>query len=255
MRLHRFFIAEKIGEQENITLTDFELIHQMVNVFRFQIGDKVILFDGSGFEYETEIIFISKKEIKFNILVKIPGKEILNKNNVCLYLSLIKKNNFELAAEKCTEIGVSEIQPIISERSGKKGLNLERINKIVTEASEQSGRVTLPKVFDILSLENAVSQAVRDGKRCVTFHTNTTVTSFKIIQTNSLHLTRTNHSESCLNNFEEEVALFIGPEGGWTDNEIELFKANNFQICSLGHNILRAETAAIVAVWEAFHRE
>jgi len=254
MRLHRFYIDQKIGEMGDITLTDSELIHQLVNVFRFKTGDKVILFDGSGFEYEAEIMTISKKEIKLNPLVKTQGKDALNKkNNVSLYLSLIKKSNFELAVEKCTEIGVTEIHPIISERSEKKDLNLERLNKIVKEASEQSGRVTLPEVFEITDLEKAVSQVVAEGKECITFHTDT-VAPLKITQTNSLHLTQTNHSESCLNNFEGEVATFVGPEGGWTDKEVELFKKNNFKILSLGTNILRAETAAIVATWSSLNK-
>ena len=214
-----------------ITLTDSELIHQLINVFRFKAGDKVILFDGSSFEYEAEISALSKKEISFNPLVKTQGKDTLNKkNNVSLYLSLIKKSNFELAVEKCTEIGVTEIHPIISERSEKKDLNLERLNKIVKEASEQSGRVTLPEVFEITDLEKAVSQAIKDNKTCVVFHTD-------VNQTKSP-------------NISNNIAIFIGPEGGWTDKEMDLFKKNSFQIHSLGQNVLRAETAAIVAVWK-----
>lgn len=254
MRLHRFYIDQKIGEAGEITLTDSDFIHQLVNVFRFQKGDKVILFDGSGFEFEAEIILISKKsarlhsgeEINFKILNVTPkGLEQNNNKKVSLYLALIKKGNFELATEKCTEVGVSEIHPIISERSEKKDLNLERLNKIVKEASEQSGRVTLPKVFEITDLGIAISQAIAEGKECVTFHT----VPFGPTQTNSLHLTQTNHSESCLNRSEGEVAAFVGPEGGWSDAEIILFKQNNFKILSLGTNILRAETAAMVAVW------
>lgn len=201
------------------------------------------MFDGSGFEYEGEITFISKKEVKLIIQQTIKKDSALNKAS--LYLSLIKKDNFEWASEKCTEIGVVEIQPVISERSEKKDLNLDRLNKIIKEASEQSGRVTLPVLRDIKPLDLAVSQAVSEGKMCVVFHTNT-VAPFKITQTNSLHLTQTNHSESCLNNFEGGVAVFVGPEGGWTEKEMELFKKNNFKILSLGQNILRAETAAIV---------
>jgi 16S rRNA (uracil1498-N3)-methyltransferase len=68
MRLHRFYIEEKIGEQKGIIISDKELIHQLLNVFRFKVGDKVILFDGSGFEYEAEIILISKKEEELNRL-------------------------------------------------------------------------------------------------------------------------------------------------------------------------------------------
>jgi 16S rRNA (uracil1498-N3)-methyltransferase len=245
MRLHRFYIEQKVGEAGEITLADSELIHQMVNVFRFKTGDKVILFDGSGFEFEAEIVTISKKEIKFKIL-KVTQKDLEQNNNknVSLYLSLIKKSNFELAAEKCTEVGVSEIHPIISERSEKKDLNLERLNKIVKEASEQSGRVTLPEVFDVTDLEKAVTQAVAEGKVCVTFHT----TPFEPTQTTSA-----SEGHSSLTKAEisgcHGVAAFIGPEGGWTDAEMEIFKKNNFKILSLGTNILRAETAAIVAVW------
>jgi 16S rRNA (uracil1498-N3)-methyltransferase len=243
MRLHRFYITENIVGKGDISLTDFELIHQMVNVFRFSVGDKVILFDGSGFEYETEIISISKKLVVVKILNQ--ANKSTSDSNISLYLSLIKKSNFELAAEKCTEIGVSEIQPIVSERSEKKDLNLERLNKIVKEASEQSGRVTLPKVSAILALDKAVSQAVSEGKFCVTFHTSKS-------DCHPLESRTYNEKGGKIIN---KIALFIGPEGGWTEKEMALFKKNNFQICSLGQNILRAETAAMVAVWEAFHRE
>jgi len=240
MRLHRFYINQKIGEEKEITLTDPELIHQLVNVFRFATGDKVILFDGTGFEFEAEITLISKKEVSAKIIKSNQGSAFGNSKslalvNISLYLSLIKKGNFELAAEKCTEIGVTEIHPIISERSEKKDLNIDRLNKIVKEASEQSGRVTLPKVYDIKPLELAVSQAVAEGKECVAFHTEVS--------------TAPNPSLSNEGESPKEIALFVGPEGGWTEKEMELFKQNNFKILSLGQNILRAETAAIVAVW------
>jgi len=251
MRLHRFYIEEKIEGEGDITLTNPELIHQLSKVFRFHAGDKVILFDRTGFEYEAEINLISKKEISFKIIKKFEKNNVEQKS-VSLYLALIKKGNFELAAEKCTEIGVSEIHPIISERSEKKDLNMERLNKIVIEASEQSGRLTLPQVFEVMDLEDAVSQVIKEGKVGVVFHTDVSglSTSPKITSPNSLHLTRTNRSENFSNNFGAEVCLFVGPEGGWTEPEMELFKKNNFEIKSLGQNILRAETAAMVAVWE-----
>ncbi len=235
MRLHRFYIEQKIGEQKEIIISDKELIHQFLNVFRFKVGDKVILFDGSGFEYEAEISLISKKELSLKILSHF-AKDLRDKN-ISLFLSLIKKNNFELAAEKCTEIGVAEIHPIISERSEKKDLNLERLNKIVKEASEQSGRVTLPKVCDIVSLGEAVSQVVKEGRVGVVFHTSTTPSP-----------SLSNEEES-----PKDVCVFVGPEGGWSEAEVNLFKQNNFKILSLGSNILRAETAAIVAIWKGLN--
>jgi 16S rRNA (uracil1498-N3)-methyltransferase len=254
MRLHRFYIEKKIPYSEKtgrggageITLTDPELIHQMANVFRFKDSDKVILFDGSGSEFEAEIITISKKEIKLNILSH--SAKATRDVSISLYLSLIKKNNFELAAEKCTEVGVSEIHPIISERSEKKDLNLERLNKIVKEASEQSGRVTLPEVFEVTDLETAVSQAIADGKECVTFHTSSDSSTAPNFFNRPRHQNDT-PSSSDEGDSLKPTAAFVGPEGGWTEKEMELFKKNNFKILSLGTNILRAETAAIAAVW------
>ena len=235
MKLQRFYIGQRVSERKEITLTDLELINQLGKVFRFHTGDKVILFDGSGFEYEAEIIDLNKKEVNFRIISH--SAKATRDKGVSLYLSLIKKGNFELAVEKCTEIGVTEIHPIVSERSEKKGLNLERLNKIVKEASEQSGRVTLPQVFDIVSLEEAVSQVIKEGKNVVVFHTV------------SNHLPSPTQDSSLEKAEKAEVATFVGPEGGFTDKEIELFKNSGFQISSLGSNILRAETAAMMAVW------
>jgi 16S rRNA (uracil1498-N3)-methyltransferase len=234
MRLHRFYIEQKIGQSSEITISDLELIHQLMNVFRFGVGQQVILFDGSGLEFQAEIITVSKKEINFRILSSL-AKNIPDKK-VSLYLALIKKGNFELAVEKCTEIGVTEIHPVSSERSEKKGINSERLLKIVKEASEQSGRVTLPTIFDLTDLEKAIEQAVTDGKECVVFHTDA-----GMILSNRFLIKGEEKNT--------KVAVFVGPEGGWTGKEMSLFKENNFRIQSLGQNTLRAETAAIVATY------
>jgi 16S rRNA (uracil1498-N3)-methyltransferase len=231
MRLHRFYITEKVGNSAEITLSDTDLIHQIGNVFRLSAGDQVIVFDGSGFEYVSQIISFTKKELVLKIVESINKRKNSDTENkkVSLYLSLIKKGNFELAVEKCTEVGVDEVHPIVSERSEKKDLNLERLNKIAKEASEQSGRVTLPVIFEVTDLKAAVSQATKENDVCIAFHT---VDNLPEVSPKS----------------PNNVAVFVGPEGGWTEKEILLFKEHNFQLCSLGENILRAETAAIISV-------
>jgi 16S rRNA (uracil1498-N3)-methyltransferase len=244
MRLHRFYFEEKIRERGEITLADPQLINQLAKVFRFHMGDQVILFDGSGAEYICEIINLNKKEVSFKIISSENKK--VSENKISLYLSVIKKDNFELAVEKCTEIGVTEIHPVISERSEKKNLNLERLNKIVKEASEQSGRVTLPKVYDIKPLELAVSQVKAEGKDCVVFHTDIPTEHNPL---NPPYQGEIGKPSPDKGRVREGLCLFVGPEGGWSDAEINLFKQNNFKILSLGQNILRAETAAVVAVW------
>lgn len=248
MRLHRFYIGEKIALDQDIILTDSEFINQLSKVFRFQPGNQVILFDGSGVEYTAEIISLTKKEVGFKILSSV------NKNTetkkVSLYLSLIKKSNFELASEKCTEVGVYEIHPVISERSEKKDLNIERLNKIVKEASEQSGRVTVPKVFEITGLEEAVSQVVKEGRVGVVFHTDLDSLANPLNPPCQGEIGKPSPDKGRAG---EGLCLFLGPEGGWTEAEVQLFKENNFQLCSLGQNILRAETAAVVAVWKSLN--
>jgi 16S rRNA (uracil1498-N3)-methyltransferase len=247
MRLHRFYINQNIGETKELIISDLELIHQMVNVFRFKVGQEAILFDGSGFEYVSEIVLISKNEI--TVKIKSVSEKKIQTKKVDLYLSIIKKDNFELAAEKGTEVGVSEIHPLISERSEKKDLNIERLEKIVKEASEQSGRVTLPKVLPVTDFDIAVSQAVKDGKECVVFHM---VTDSKIEAGHNRPGHQNDHPALTKVGIDgrHQVAAFVGPEGGWTEKEMKVFKKNNFKIFSLGQNVLRAETAAIVSVWK-----
>ncbi|OHA46132.1 MAG: hypothetical protein A2541_02940 [Candidatus Taylorbacteria bacterium RIFOXYD2_FULL_36_9] len=257
MRLHRFYIVQKI-EGEELTISDSELIHQLMKVFRFKVGSKIIVFDGTGVDHEAEIISLTKKEVILKIKLVNQGIYLTDQNHISLYLSLIKKSNFELAVEKCTEIGVSEIHPVLSERSEKKDLNFERLGKIIKEACEQSGRTVLPEIFPIRDLEIAVSHAVKNNKFCIAFHTGETdcdsQADFEHNRPGSHHLPSPTQDSSLEKEESQKVAAFVGPEGGWSESEIKLFKKNKFSICSLGHNILRAETAAIVSVWEAFHR-
>jgi RsmE family RNA methyltransferase len=119
--------------------------------------------------------------------------------------------------------------------------------------------VTLPKVYDVTDLESAVSQAVKENKVCAVFHTGTDSNDLKEHNRPTSHHLPSQTQDSSLEKEEisgcHQVAAFVGPEGGWTDKEMELFKKNNFQIYSLGQNILRAETAAIVAVWKTLHNQ
>ena len=155
-------------------------------------------------------------------------KEVLNicKNEVILFASLIKKDKFEWVLEKCTELGVSKFIPIISERSEKKGLNIERARKIIKEASEQSERGLMPEICEPISLEDVLVDL-----NCEAI---------------ALHLSGERFDSSKLNNISK-LGLFVGPEGGWGENDIELFKKSNVELITLGSQVLRAETASVAA--------
>lgn len=230
MKLHRFYTTE-IG-----ILKDPDLVHQLLNVLRFKSGQEIILFNGDGFNYNVVLKNIvdghlpRNKKIEIEIKNKIENK-IKQKREIILFQSLIKKDNFELIVEKVTELGVSKIVPIISERSEKKGINMQRVNKIATEATEQSGRNNVPRITGIVSLSDCL-QNLSISATC--FHP----------QGKPFH--DGNMSRVLLGN--SSLAIFIGPEGGWTDQEIEMFKENRVEILSLGDGILRSETAAISAL-------
>ncbi len=222
MRLHRFFVSDPLEGKDSIVIRNRELHHQLKDVFRFQVGARVILLDNSGYEFEATITSFELNNLQFDIASSQKSKNIPQKE-ITLFASLIKKDNFEWIVEKGTEIGVSHFVPVLSERSEKKALNMERANKIIQEASEQSGRGILPKLFDPVSFEQALTVDVPlfafhlDGRKL------------------------TEHDLAL-----EKLGILIGPEGGWSEREVALMKEKKIPILSLGDRVLRAETAAIV---------
>lgn len=227
MRLHNFFIDQKIGEVKSVRVEDADLLHQLRNVFRLEKGGEVILLDNSGFQYHCRIELISKSEGVFEVLEMVENK-IQTPHGVCLCVSMIKKDNFEWILEKGTELGVGYFIPIISERSVKTNFNHERGLKIIKEATEQSGRGKLPELHEVVTFEAALQDIQKNNFSAIAFHLNGKKFDTKIAD-------------------KTMTAVFVGPEGGWTENEIELFKKCNVEIYSLGDATLRAETAAIAA--------
>lgn len=223
MRLHRFYIEKPIGKE--IRIIDKDLLNQWKKVFRFEEGDRIIIFNGGDFEYEGVFKMLSKNEALLEINKEIKIKKPTN-IDLHIFQSIIKKDNFELVIEKCTEIGAVGFHPIISERSEKKDLNLERLYKIAKEASEQSGKTKLPEISKPESLEKAILDF--DGDL------------FALDFEGGLLKDR------LVLNTDNKVGILIGPEGGWSDREKILFEQKGIQSISLGSQILRAETASIV---------
>lgn len=229
MRLHRFYIDKYLGADRTL-LQDRDLMHQWRSVFRYNVGSEVLLFDGRGGEYVYIIETIDNREAWVRLLEERGG--VVPKNKITLFISLIKKDNLELVIEKATELGVSKIVPVLSERSEKKGFNLERAKRIVIEASEQCGRADVPEITSIKQLVDSIEEA--EGEVIIFDPTGTPPPS-------PLPLIRGGGTTP-------PVSLFIGPEGGWSPKELELFKNGKVQVLCLGPLVLRAETAAIAAL-------
>ena len=225
MRLHRFFTALPIEEGKINYLPDPAIVHQVTRVLKLEPGDKTVFFDGSGREYESEIVSLGKKTLEFRVL-KTSKIKTHSPLKLSLAFSLIKKDNTEWIIQKCPELGVSEFIPLISDRSEKKGFNLERAQKICIEACEQLGRGDVPKIHESQTLAEFLNT---ERRKVIVFHT------------------EGNNFESDLDSSPELVAC-IGPEGGWSERELKMFKEKNTSIVSLNTPILRAETAAVAIV-------
>lgn len=230
MRLHRFYISQPLGEE--VVIEDVSLVSQLTKVFRYTQGDFIILFNGDGNDYCYSITDLTKKTVACTRTKTTPSYIPTQKITLCM--SVIRKDTFELVVQKATELGVTTIVPIMTLRSEKKNLSFERLEKIIIEASEQCGRGDIPVITPITTLDSVLVQPADAHVRVM------------------LHM----GEESLLSKREElmqkaknsSLVLFIGPEGGWDDDEIHLMKTHNVHSCSLGKTVLRAETAAIVAV-------
>jgi 16S rRNA (uracil1498-N3)-methyltransferase len=229
MRLHRFYLQnadfETLQSGDSFICSHEEVVRQITLVLRAKIGDSLILFSNTS-EGEFIITEILKKVLNLKLIKKI-AKHTQSKR-VILVQSLIKKDKFEWVAQKTTELGVTDIIPVLSDRSEKRGLDEKRLQKIIIEATEQSGWGRVPNLHPISSLEEVLRRLSTQNISLYTLDMEGGTTPDKA---------------------NEDVALCVGPEGGWSAVDRELFKKYTVKSVSLGGSILRAETAAIVGVY------
>ncbi len=228
MRAHRFIGDYQLKGKGELSLHDPELLHQIRSVFRGKPGDPVILVSQKeGIEAICSIAALSPHEMRVTI-------ENTSTNNneskmySIIYCAILKRENFETVVQKATEVGVSAIVPIKSTHVVKLNLNHDRLSKIAKEAAEQSGRVTIPELRTAMTLE----EAFEDSKSC----------SMRLVMdTSGSHFKELKYPANL-----DSCAAFVGPEGGWTDEERAAFQGQGFLSVLLGNLTLRAETAAII---------
>lgn len=225
MRLHRFYVDPSQTElSHNFWLKDERLRLQWSKVLRYQAGDEVVLFDGVAHERLYRIEEIATDAVHLNFITEFERK--LPKKHMYLFFSLLKKDKNDWVLQKCTELGVSNFVPILASRSEKTGFNIERARKIVIEASEQCGRGDIPHVREPILLETAIHE-YKDR-------------IMLLVSDEEL-------TENTPAGTDKPVGIFIGPEGGWSDEEKNIFGANKVGHFHLGSLTLRAETAAVAA--------
>lgn len=223
MRLHRFFIEQKIAPNARVVVRDERLLHQWRDVLRLKAGNEVVLFDGFGDDHRCELATLLRNEAVCVVRDSSPASAPPSLE-LCLFASLIKKDRFEWLLEKATELSVAFIRPVIADRCEVRQFSLERAKSIVREAAEQSGRGNLPALYEPMELANVFSE-------------------YKFFTSIALDPKGTLFKKDEWMK-EKRFGAFVGPEGGWSARELELFHQKKIQVCSLGSATLRAETAA-----------
>lgn len=204
----------------------------LVNVLRKKEGSLIELFDGKGSSYTAEIISSQKKRVKVK-LVEEPVFQDRKGIKISLGQSLIKTEPFSFSIQKATELGVASISPLYTERtviklkSNSTKSRKARWQSIATHACQQCGENWLPEINEIQRLEDW-AQAVK-AKHKIVLYPNA--------ETKLSSLT-----------FDDSVAIAVGPEGDFTDSEINLLTEKDFLPVKLGERVLRADTAVISVV-------
>ena len=217
----RLFFPESLS----INLTDKldkSQSHYLTKVMRINIGKNFSLFNQNG-EWEAKIVKITKGIVEFSTTKKIRSNN--NEKEIWLAFAPIKLNYLNLMIQKATELGVSKFIPILTERTIVRKINEKRLNKIIVEASEQSNRLKVPKLEEIVKLDNFLK-----------FNQKTNIIFGDLNTSNNKLIIKK----------IEPLCILIGPEGDFTTKEREkILKLNNVIPLKINENILRAETAAI----------
>ncbi len=230
MRLHRF-IGDFDFSKKPFRVTDGELLNQWENVLRLRPHGQIILADGRLNEAVAEIKSISKDlaELEIGAISKNEKEPPIATS---LFCAVLKKENFELVVQKATEAGAKEIIPIITGRTIKTKLNLDRLEKIAKEAAEQSGRGIVPAIGSPISFEEAMKHA-RENNAPLFFEPGAPLFDAARLK----------------NSGAKSASVLVGPEGGWDDSEIETARKQDLKVVGLGGLTLRSETAAVISTY------
>ena len=237
---HRFFLSE-FPPQDTVTL-DGDQAHHAAQVMRFEVGDSIILFDGQGTQATCEINTISRKRVELTIKERNTTDRALS-TELTMAVALPKKDRQKFLIEKLVELGVDRLIPVQAERSVAEANQkvIERIRKQVIEACKQCERNRLMQITDPMSFPQIAAwsdQHSQPARRWLADPYN----GVSIATVNQ----QTVGDASNANRGKHELVA-IGPEGGFSDQEIAAATDASFQLLRIGPTILRVETAAIAS--------
>lgn len=231
MRLNRVYSPQPLAVGRTVQLSATAAQH-VARVLRLRIGAPLVLFDGQGCEFSARLVAIGKREVQ----TEITQQHFINRESplkLRLLQGIARGDKMDTIVQKATELGVNEIWPVITERSVSRLSAEQRVSKqshwqaVAVSACEQCGRNRLPQIRSPLTFGEILDIA-SDAKLILVPDANTTLVAA---------------AKSYI-----EITLLVGPEGGFTDKEIQSASDHGFVACQLGPRILRTETAALAAL-------
>ena len=236
--MHHFFLPPESIQNQTVTFPQ-ETARQICSVLRLRAGQMVTVLDDRGNQFAVELIEVERGTVIGAVQAQQPaaGEPPLP---VTLYLCLAQREKFEWMLQKCTEVGACEFVPVISSRSLVQDAEdvarkQERWERILREAAEQSHRGRVPRLRPALKFDAALEAAKNHALRLIPWEQEAGL---------SLRAAIRAHAGAGM---PESMGVLIGPEGGFSEDEVEAARTAGFQAVTLGPRILRMETAAVVA--------
>ncbi len=235
--MHRFFI-DKENIKDSMAIITGEDVNHITNVLRLKENKKIILCDSEGTDYLVVIKSIAKHQVIGEIIKKEMSIGEID-IDITLYQSIPKLTKMDLIIQKCTELGVSKIVPVLSSRTIVKLVSkkdelkkVERWRKIAKESAKQSCRGKVPNIHIPITYEKALEDSLSKDLVLIPYEKERNGNIKKILKTSMVN----------------SIGIFIGPEGGFEANEIESAVKRKGIPVTLGNRILRTETAAFMLI-------
>ena len=228
----RLYFSGKLSLKSSVKLENKQ-VHYLINVMRKKIDDSILVFNSVNGEFLAKISEIYKNTIIIDIIKK--TRDVKIENDIWLLFAPVKKSPNEYIVQKATELGVSKIIPVITERTITKNLNLNRMQDIAIESSEQCDRITIPEICAVKKLKDLILNWDNDR---IIFFCDETIRNNDVVKKDFQNLST--------NSFG---AILVGPEGGFSTNETNYLREKKFiRPIDLGPRILRSDTAVIAAL-------
>jgi 16S rRNA (uracil1498-N3)-methyltransferase len=231
-KMARLFLNMPLIKGDKIRLTEDDT-HYLANVIRKRIGSKLAVFNGIDGEWLAEILDFNKQTATLYVIEQFKIQE-KDKVNLTLIFAIVKPQPMRFIIEKATELGVTRFIPLITDYTNFQQINYKKFETWIKEATEQSERITIPKIDAIVTLDKLLHHWPNEN---IIFLCNENEKSVRLVDVVEKNLQQNSY------------AFMVGPEGGFSDRELEFMSMfNNIKSVQIGPRILRADTAALAII-------